>query len=347
MERFGSSTKDVLRDTFLPAQEQCHNWFALFFFLWTVFLTLDVDSMFSRISACMPIIYGSMLFFCMVYILSLHVCERLVPIYKGLGLFRQRQWDMRSMSTTHALIVSVGGAIAFSSSELRADPVFTTSNTLKLFTSVFHGYAVFDTFLTLKYFDANTPGGTGILVHHALVLFISVVPLNTEKWGMLTAIYLMNEASTIFLNNIHFFKDLNIDKASRMVVVNSITFATVFFVFRIIGNSYVVVKLWLAGLDSFDSTAELVCCWGFAIAILIINLFWFGKIVQGASKAIKGSDNGSAEEAVDDHHQQTGLSDGMDIELGLSDASDENPHEHDGWGDEDDIKELMDVEYRL
>ncbi|KNC76949.1 hypothetical protein SARC_10577 [Sphaeroforma arctica JP610] len=336
MDNVLPAAKEYALDLFLPVREQAHNWLMLAYLSWSVFVLIDINGILSGLLEYMPVIYGAILSFLGIYATSAYLCNIYVPIYSGLSLFGQRQWDMRIMSSIHAVVVTVGGAVAFFDSDLHESPIETNSVVVKFVTSIFHGYSIFDSFLTIKYFDGNTPGGTAILIHHAMVVFISLFPLNTDKWGLPTSIYLMNEASTIFLNNIHFFKDLGIEKDGKLATYNSLTFAGVFFVFRIIGNTYIVVVLSLAGASAFGSTLELISCGGFAVAILALNLFWFYRIVHGALKVFRGPHDSL----------QTALTDELDLELGAKVSSDESDvnleNEHDGWDEPDDENDLLD-----
>lgn len=134
------------------------------------------------------------------------LCQRysplLHPAYVKLSPMAQQHWNMRIMSTFHAVVVSLGGAVALTDPTLRENMLETWNPMIGPILCIFLGYCVLDTWMTLAYHDEALGGGFAIILHHAMVMSFALYPLNAHRFGMIAACYLLNEISTPFMNTV-------------------------------------------------------------------------------------------------------------------------------------------------
>ncbi len=112
--------------------------------------------------------------------------------------------------------------------------------------------------------------GLAIVIHHVLVIIISIYPLYAQMFTYISVCYLINELSTPFMNNIRFFKDCEIPKEDPIVKLNSILFVLLFFFCRVCVTIFVLIKLtfFTAGLYQVDLFVQISSV-GFAFIFMV------------------------------------------------------------------------------
>jgi hypothetical protein len=90
------------------------------------------------------------------------------------------------MSTVHAIIVSVIAAICLADPKVRVDLLESWAPLVGVGVSVFLGYCVLDTYLTLFYHDDELGGGVAIIIHHAMAIMLALYPLSAKSFAMIT-----------------------------------------------------------------------------------------------------------------------------------------------------------------
>lgn len=90
------------------------------------------------------------------------------------------------MSTVHAVIVSAIAGIALSDANVHVDLLESWSPMVGVGVSIFLGYCVLDSYLTLFYHDDELGGGLAIIIHHAMAIMLAMYPLSSKRFGMIT-----------------------------------------------------------------------------------------------------------------------------------------------------------------
>lgn len=109
------------------------------------------------------------------------------PMYSKLPPLHQQHWNMRLMSSLHAILVSFLAAMALiCDPNLHADLLQSWSPIVGFTVALFLGYCAVDTWLTLANHDKALGGGPAIIIHHAMVMMIALFPLGAQDFGMIT-----------------------------------------------------------------------------------------------------------------------------------------------------------------
>lgn len=207
------------------------------------------------------------------------------PCYTDLPYIQKKNWNLRLLSCTHAIIVTVGGISAIVAGDL--DNMATSYSVLgTIYIAIFAGYCAADSYLTLKYWDVDN-GSYAIIIHHVLVLIISIYPIYTHAFTLIGVCYLVNEMSTPFMNLIQFFKDCKVPKDSPLVKLNSITFLVCFFVCRVLMNTYIMIRM-LIFTEAFFQNSAFVYISGtiFMVTFWCLQVYWFVHIIRRAIKIL-------------------------------------------------------------
>eukprot|EP00123_Amoebidium_parasiticum_P000636 comp11489_c0_seq1/m.5938 comp11489_c0_seq1/g.5938 ORF comp11489_c0_seq1/g.5938 comp11489_c0_seq1/m.5938 type:complete len:337 (-) comp11489_c0_seq1:212-1222(-) len=285
---FSSEKVEFTFALFPMSWDAAANWFVVLFIGVTSIVIINPSGLFVHLRSSLPLIYFAVFLFLGVIVLAHKYSDKLHPAYADLSPFKKWQWAMRVTSSIHAVIVATGGLYALTDDALVTDIVGSSSPTVNFFTCIFMGYTAMDSYCTLKFNDQGLSGGFPILLHHFMVLVISAYPVTALRFGMVTACYLVNEFSTPFMNQIFFFKDCQTPKDSKLVLANSVAFLLAFFLCRVVMNTYALVRMAEPGSLMYqESTFVTVTGIGFAAAFLMLNLFWFAKIVSNAVKIMR------------------------------------------------------------
>ncbi|KNC76427.1 hypothetical protein SARC_11072, partial [Sphaeroforma arctica JP610] len=173
---------------------------------------------------------------------------------------------------------------------LKDDPCNAWSPLLGYVVAQFVGYSIMDTMLLLSYYDLRGRPWD-ILLHHAVVGSLAIIPFIYRRFGMVVSLYIINELSTPFLNLMHMMKSAEVPKNAPVVVINQVVFAVVFFLCRCIPNPFVVLSL-VYHKAYYTQAPGLVLVGGFlTISFAGLQLYWFAYIVKMGQKAVKMLDD--------------------------------------------------------
>lgn len=258
-------------------------------------------------SSVVWMVVQSTVFFAFVYRLSAIISAFLLPGVYGDRLSRHRQflWNSRMVSTLHSLYVTYGGIYSLyydvDSEQLRSSPFYSSTPSAQHFLAVFAGYSLFDLVLMMFYWGVpDTPSKQSVsedrrdmglvpleqtrpwelLFHHVLVLATVSMPLRAGMYHCLSAYYLINELSTPLLNLRYTLSDLGVSKSAVAYVGTIAVFILVFFVCRVLLNTWIFGSVLHATFWANDalwahSPAEGAACVVLSAFMLLINLYWF------------------------------------------------------------------------
>ncbi|GEQ68772.1 hypothetical protein JCM33374_g2441 [Metschnikowia sp. JCM 33374] len=154
--------------------------------------------------------------------------------------------------------------------------------------SVTIGYFVWDLFVCIKYINLF---GAGFLVHAFAALFVFSCTLRPYAMPW-TPAFLIFELSTPFVNINWFASRLPAGTISdRVIAINGILLIVVFFLVRIVWGFYAVS---IAAYDMYavaahDSVFFPISILSLNVALDILNVYWFSKMLAIANKKIRGS----------------------------------------------------------
>ncbi|KAF3665153.1 putative protein-S-isoprenylcysteine O-methyltransferase B [Capsicum annuum] len=219
------------------------------------------------------IIYSSVIdgiFACkLVYDLSQIVTSIYFKCY-ALSKSQQVEWNNRSISTVHAILVTTMSLYLAFWSDLLSDNqlsglVIMRSSTVSTFVlGVSMGYFLTD--LTMILWFCPSLGGPEYLVHHLLSMVAVTYAMFTGEGQLYVFMVLVSEATTPGIN-LRWYLDVAGMKKSKAYLV----------------NGFLMVFAWLVKhLPSFAIFLSSVV----SLVLTMMNLVWFWKIVKGLKKTL-------------------------------------------------------------
>ncbi|XP_057673402.1 TLC domain-containing protein 4-B isoform X2 [Corythoichthys intestinalis] len=164
----------------------------------------------------------------------------------------------------------------------RGDP-----SLVKLNVAITCGYLLYD--LLLLACNWSTMGDKFFVCHHLAALYAYGYVLTRGVLPYFANFRLISELSTPFVNQRWFFEALKYPRSNRMVVVNGVAMAVVFFLVRIaVMPSYWVSVFATFGTEDFErlglgaQVAWITSC----VALDILNTIWMFKITRGCYKVL-------------------------------------------------------------
>eukprot|EP00747_Dinoflagellata_sp_TGD_P091619 gnl/TRDRNA2_/TRDRNA2_165127_c0_seq1.p1 gnl/TRDRNA2_/TRDRNA2_165127_c0~~gnl/TRDRNA2_/TRDRNA2_165127_c0_seq1.p1 ORF type:complete len:267 (+),score=53.92 gnl/TRDRNA2_/TRDRNA2_165127_c0_seq1:107-802(+) len=215
------------------------------------------------------------------------MCPMLSSTYCSMKAAKQAYWIASLVGIVHALTV-----VALAARALSKDAALFTSNDFFANSSeslqcchCFLGYIISD-FVFAVYYNKSWDGWMAMCVHHVFIC-ICWSQLIEGRYGQVFALVAaLCEASTPFVNCRWILYECGMQK-SRLYLVNGLTMVAAFFILRIVGFSWMGVKLVMQreGLLSIPvlKWASLVLCWAVGF---VLQIFWFHKMFMGALKAL-------------------------------------------------------------
>eukprot|EP01134_Creolimax_fragrantissima_P000337 CFRG0337T1 len=206
---------------------------------------------------------------------------------------------MRTVSTVHALVTGTAGIFSLKDYDLiNEDPCNSWSSFIGLVVAQFVGYSIMDTGLLFLYYEVRGRPWD-IVLHHAVVSALAVIPILYQAHGMIVSLYLINELSTPFLNLMQMMKTAGIHKNASIVVINQVIFGVVFFFCRVVPNSFAIIALLYH--DAINTQPiELVWVGGFlVISFDLLQIYWFAYIVKMGQKAVKSMDKADDDKKIE------------------------------------------------
>uniref|UniRef100_A0AAQ4RBA3 TLC domain containing 4b n=1 Tax=Gasterosteus aculeatus aculeatus TaxID=481459 RepID=A0AAQ4RBA3_GASAC len=194
------------------------------------------------------------------------------------------------VSTVHALIVGLFCLyILWFDDAVNANPVWGDPSLVKLNVAITCGYLLYD--LVLLACNWSTMGDGFFVCHHLAALYAYGYVLTRGVLPYFANFRLISELSTPFVNQRWFFESLKYPRSHRLVVLNGMAMAVVFFLVRTaVMPSYWASVFATFGTEEFErlgrgaQVAWITSC----IALDILNMIWMYKIGRGCYKVMTG-----------------------------------------------------------
>uniref|UniRef100_A0A8D0L5N2 TLC domain containing 4 n=1 Tax=Sphenodon punctatus TaxID=8508 RepID=A0A8D0L5N2_SPHPU len=222
------------------------------------------------------------------HVLSSWVSARVTSGFNNLNQKRKIEWNSRTVSTFHALVVGVFCVyILLYDEAVNADHVWGDPSLVKLNLAITTGYLFSDLLLIIYYWKAI--GDKFFVIHHLAALYAYYFVLGEGLLAYFGNFRLLAEFSTPFVNQRWFFEVLGYPKSSTANIINGVLMTIVFFLVRI-----VVMPVYYGhvasefGTEAFHRLGLAAQCAWFISSILldVMNLMWMVKITKGCYKVI-------------------------------------------------------------
>nr|XP_020644364.1 transmembrane protein 56 [Pogona vitticeps]XP_020644365.1 transmembrane protein 56 [Pogona vitticeps]XP_020644366.1 transmembrane protein 56 [Pogona vitticeps] len=220
--------------------------------------------------------------------LSSWISERVTSGFINLDEKKKTEWNSRTVSTFHALVVVAFCLyILLYDEAVNADHVWGDASTVQLNLAITSGYLISDLLLIIFYWKAI--GDIYYVIHHFVALYAYYFVLDRGLLAYFANFRLLAEFSTPFVNQRWFFEALGYSKASKANIINGILMTIAFFLARII-----VIPIYYADVASELGTEAFYrlglaaqSAWFISSIVLdIMNLMWMVKITKGCYKVI-------------------------------------------------------------
>jgi len=227
-----------------------------------------------------------------------HVSQLLSPLfsvsYSHLSPAMKADWDTRTVSTIHAVVMTyLSYHLLFfdpkTSWGFYNSPTNYTSR-LGIFTqAILAGYLISDTWIVWQY-RKGISSVNSTLFHHIISLIGIIYGLIWRVTHYYPLIFALSEASTPFVNIRWWLYSAGMKHTKRYVVAGLLMTAS-FFLVRIVLVPYVVFhSYYRMGLDHMLALpwSQFIMTMFFPAMGNSLNLFWFGLIVKGLVKTLRG-----------------------------------------------------------
>ncbi|NXX50195.1 TM56B protein, partial [Tricholaema leucomelas] len=222
------------------------------------------------------------------HVLSSWVSARITPGFNSLSPKRKIEWNSRTVSTFHALVV--GGFclyILLYDDAVNADRLWGDPSTVKLNIAITTGYLISDLLLIIYYWKAI--GDKFFVLHHLAALYAYYFVLSRGLLAYFGNFRLLAEFSTPFVNQRWFFEVLGYPKSSKANIINGVLMTVVFFVVRIavmpVYYSRVISSFGTEAFQRLGFAAQ--SAWIISsISLDVMNVMWMVKIAKGCQKVI-------------------------------------------------------------
>ncbi|XP_053105861.1 TLC domain-containing protein 4 [Hemicordylus capensis] len=222
------------------------------------------------------------------HVLSSWVSARLTAGFNNLDQKKKIEWNSRTVSTFHALVV--GGFclyILLYDEAVNTDRVWGDPSLVKLNLAITTGYLISDLLLIIFYWKAI--GDIFYVIHHLVALYAYYFVLGRGLLAYFANFRLLAELSTPLVNQRWFFDMLGYPKSSKANIINGILMTVLFFLVRI-----AVIPIYYGnvisefGTESFHRLGFAAqSAWFISSIVLdIMNLMWMVKITKGCYKVI-------------------------------------------------------------
>jgi hypothetical protein len=197
------------------------------------------------------------------------------------------EWDIRTVSTLHAVILVIGSLLCYldSWSYTRSGNIFEYSWYPDFFARIFLGYLIYD-LSNLGMFFKTLRDVSGI-VHHAIFILVTSYVLAFSIFKFQFVWLSLGEASTPFVN-LRWRLAVLKNKDSKLYLLNGVALAVTFFLARIVCYGIGLVHLWSlrdVWLQPHVPKLHKACVLLFTGGY-ILNLYWFIQIAKGVRRAL-------------------------------------------------------------
>ena len=242
---------------------------------------------------------------CAAAFLLLHATGAALPTSKRLKRKDAIEWNLRVVSTVHAVVLSLGAfaCLAETWPLPRAASVVGYAHAPDVFARIFLGYLAYDLIAMIVFYkELQDPSG---LLHHVLFMPCAAYVLAHSIMAFPFVWLSFCEVSTPFVN-LRWHLAATDRKSTPLYLYNGLLVAALFFVARVL--------FYGAGLAHLASTRDV---WGapglpfghrgvvFMFAVgYALNLYWMASIFKAAKRAMKrGGEGGGARREQGVHYE--------------------------------------------
>ncbi|XP_019386607.1 PREDICTED: transmembrane protein 56 [Crocodylus porosus] len=222
------------------------------------------------------------------HVLSAWASAWITPGFNSLNQKRKIEWNSRTVSTFHALVVGVFCVYILMYDEaVNADPIWGDPSIVKLNIAITTGYLISDLLLVTYYWKAI--GDIFFVIHHLMALYAYYFVLGEGLLAYFGNFRLLAEFSTPFVNQRWFFEVLGYPKSSKANIINGVLMTVVFFMVRIAVIPFYYGRVVSAfGTEAFQRLGLAAqSAWIISSVVLdVMNLMWMFKITKGCYKVI-------------------------------------------------------------
>lgn len=235
-------------------------------------------------------VLGGILVFKLVYDLTQLISSFYLRTYNGLTKIQRIEWNNRGVSTLHAIFISTMSLYFVFWSDLFSDHQSTglvtfrnsTPSTITLGVSV--GYFISDLGMICWLYPSL--GGVEYIVHHSLSAVAVAYSMFTGEGQLYTFMVLISEVTTPEIN-MRWYLDIAGLKKSNAYMINGVVIFFAWLVARILLFVFMFYHVYL----HHDQVMQMhiigfLLVHGVPSALAIMNLMWFGKIINGLTKTI-------------------------------------------------------------
>jgi len=218
--------------------------------------------------------------------LSLRYC----PGYGKLSTAKQIEWNTRTNSTIHALMVCIFCLyVLIYEEDVSTDPVWAESEVVKYNCALVVGYMVSDTIIMFIHY--NVIGEVFYIFHHGVSIYAYYFVMTYGALPWFANFRLIAEFSTPFVNQRWFLDVLSYPKDSNVFVINGYALTITYFIVRVASIPPYWIKVY--SIYGSEPCIRLGRIWyvllSSCIILDLINLYWFAKVVRGARKVLLSS----------------------------------------------------------
>lgn len=231
----------------------------------------------------------SCLFFLLTYkYISPWLSARCFPEYEVLARSKQIEWNTRTNSSLHAVLVSIACMYVLTfDDKISRDPVWGDSYAAKNNCALVVGYMVADLIIILWHYKEL--GEIFFVCHHGVSIYAYFFVITYGALPWFANFRLIAEFSTPFVNQRWFLDVLLYPKSSPEFVMNGVAMAVIFFMVRIACMPSYWNKVY--SLYGTEPCLRLGRMWYVLISSCVlldlINVYWFSKIFQGVRKLLR------------------------------------------------------------
>lgn len=235
-------------------------------------------------------VLGGILVFKLVYDLTQLISSFYLRTYNGLTKIQRIEWNNRGVSTLHAIFISTMSLYFVFWSDLFSDHQSTglvtfrnsTPSTVTLGVSV--GYFISDLGMICWLYPSL--GGVEYIVHHSLSAVAVAYSMFTGEGQLYTFMVLISEVTTPEIN-MRWYLDIAGLKKSNAYLINGVVIFFAWLVARILLFIFMFYHVYLHHAQVMRMhIVGFLLVHGVPSALAIMNLMWFGKIINGLKKTI-------------------------------------------------------------
>lgn len=226
----------------------------------------------------------------MVYDLTQLISAVHFKSFSSLSKVQRNEWNNRSISTFHAIFITVMSLYFVFWSDLYSDELlagFVTfrSSSLSTFSlGVSVGYFLADLGMICWFYPSL--GGMEYVVHHLLSIAAVAYAMLTGEAQLYTYMVLISETTTPGIN-LRWYLDVAGMKRSGAYVMNGVVIFFAWLVARILLFIYLFYHIYL----HYDQVKQMHNIGLFLVVVVpsvlaVMNLMWFAKIIKGLKKTL-------------------------------------------------------------